>query len=156
MGTSGINADRQRSYLHRIVPRRAFCNGDRNVLIRHCHETWQALSPSNSGQIERFHKTLKRWLRKQKPAGSIEELQAQIDYFVKYYNEVRPHSAKDMMTPLEAWNALDKAALSSTNASSHHKRECVTTRSIALAFSHCDITASCTTPAWAEHSRASD
>ena len=46
--------------------------------------------PQTQGKIERFHKTLKRWLRKQDPATSIAELQGQVDYFVRYYNETRP------------------------------------------------------------------
>ena len=48
--------------------------------------------PQTQGKIERFHKTLKRWLRKRDRANSIAELQAQIDTFVRYYNEERTHS----------------------------------------------------------------
>ncbi len=65
--------------------------------------------PQTQGKIERFHKTLKRWLRKRPPAGSIAELQGQVDYFVRYYNEVRPHSARAMVPPKQAYDALDKA-----------------------------------------------
>ena len=39
--------------------------------------------PQTQGKIERFHKTLKRWLRKRDRATSIAELQAQIDTFVR-------------------------------------------------------------------------
>ncbi len=66
--------------------------------------------PQTQGKIERFHKTLKRWLRKQDRAGSIAELQGQVDYFVRYYNETRPHSARGMVPPKRAFDALDKAA----------------------------------------------
>lgn len=65
--------------------------------------------PQTQGKIERFHKTLKRWLKKQPIAPSIEQLQTQIDYFIRYYNEVRPHSARAMIPPKQAWNSLDKA-----------------------------------------------
>lgn len=66
--------------------------------------------PQTQGKIERFHKTLKRWLGKQRRATTIADLQAQIDWFVRYYNETRPHSARGMVPPKEAWDALDKAA----------------------------------------------
>jgi transposase InsO family protein len=66
--------------------------------------------PQTQGKIERFHQTLKRWLKKRRLATSTAELQAQLDQFVTYYNEVRPHSARGGLTPAEAWQALDKAA----------------------------------------------
>jgi len=58
--------------------------------------------------IERYHQTLKKWLKKQPGAASIAELQAQIDRFVTYYNEVRPHTARGC-PPMLAWRAFDKA-----------------------------------------------
>ena len=65
--------------------------------------------PQTQGKIERFHKTLKRWLGGR--AQSIVELyQGQVDYFVRYYNETRPHSARGMVPPKQAFDALDKAA----------------------------------------------
>jgi transposase len=66
--------------------------------------------PQTQGKIERFHQTLKRWLRKQDPAASIAELQGQVDVFVRYYNEIRPHSARGMVPPKQAFDALVKAA----------------------------------------------
>lgn len=66
--------------------------------------------PQTQGKIERFHQTLKRWLRKQDPAGSIAELQSQLDFFVRYYNETRPHSARGMIPPKQAFDALAKAS----------------------------------------------
>jgi hypothetical protein len=41
-----------------------------------------ARPPQTQGKIERFHQTLKRWLRKQDPVASIAELQGQVDFFV--------------------------------------------------------------------------
>ena len=66
--------------------------------------------PQTQGKIERFHQTLKRWLRKQAPADSIAELQQQVNFFVRYYNETRPHSARGMIPPKQAFDALTKAA----------------------------------------------
>lgn len=65
--------------------------------------------PQTQGKIERFHKTLKRWLRKQPKAATLTQLQSQIDWFVRYYNEQRPHSARGMIPPRQAWDQLDKA-----------------------------------------------
>jgi transposase InsO family protein len=66
--------------------------------------------PQTQGKIERFHQTLKRWLRKQDPAATIAELQGQVDFFVRYYNETRTHSARGMVPPRQAFDALAKAS----------------------------------------------
>ena len=65
--------------------------------------------PQTCGKVERFHQTLKKFLSKQTPALTIAELQAQVDRFVAYYNEVRPHRAKGRMTPRAAFESRDKA-----------------------------------------------
>jgi hypothetical protein len=65
--------------------------------------------PQTCGKVERFHQTLKKFLNKQPKAATIAELQAQVDRFVAYYNEVRPHRAKGRMTPLAAFDSRDKA-----------------------------------------------
>ena len=65
--------------------------------------------PQTCGKVERFHQTVKRFLAKQPHAETIEELQAQLDRFVTYYNEVRPHRAKNRMTPKAAFGSRDKA-----------------------------------------------
>lgn len=66
--------------------------------------------PQTCGKVERFHQTLKRWLAKQPGAGTIVELQSQLDRFAAYYNEVRPHRALRRRTPAEAYAARPKAA----------------------------------------------
>jgi transposase InsO family protein len=65
--------------------------------------------PQTCGKVERFHQTLKKFLRKQPRAATIKQLQAQVDRFVAYYNEVRPHRAKGRKTPLSAFGSRDKA-----------------------------------------------
>lgn len=64
--------------------------------------------PQTQGKVERYHQTLKKFLRKQDPADAIAELQSQIDRFVEIYNETRPHTARGC-PPMKAWRALDKA-----------------------------------------------
>jgi transposase InsO family protein len=65
--------------------------------------------PQTCGKVERFHQTLKTFLERQSPASSLRVLQRQIDRFVEYYNTNRPHRAKGRITPLEAYEARDKA-----------------------------------------------
>jgi transposase InsO family protein len=65
--------------------------------------------PQTCGKVERFHQTLKRFLGKQSRAGTIEQLQAQVDRFVAYYNDVRPHRAKARKTPQAAFESRAKA-----------------------------------------------
>jgi len=65
--------------------------------------------PQTCGKIERWHQTLKKFLRKQTPAASIRVLQRQLDGFVTYYNDVRPHRSLGRRTPRSAYDARDKA-----------------------------------------------
>lgn len=64
--------------------------------------------PQTQGKVERYHLTLKKWLRKRPCVATLDELQAQIDRFVTYYNEVRPHQARGC-PPMQAYRALDRA-----------------------------------------------
>ena len=65
--------------------------------------------PQTCGKVERFHQTLKKFLSKQRAAATIAELQAQVDRFIDYYNEVRPHRAKGRRPPKLAFDSRDKA-----------------------------------------------
>jgi transposase InsO family protein len=65
--------------------------------------------PQTCGKVERFHQTMKAFLARQPPAGSIAELQTQVDRFVAYYNEVRPHRARERRPPRVAFEARAKA-----------------------------------------------
>ena len=59
--------------------------------------------------IERFHQTLKKSLAKQEPATTKRQLQAQLDRFVAYYNERRPHRGIGRRTPMAVFSAREKA-----------------------------------------------
>jgi transposase InsO family protein len=65
--------------------------------------------PQTCGKVERFHQTLKKFLNKQKKARSVVELQAQVDRFIAYYNDIRPHRAKGRTTPRAAFDSRAKA-----------------------------------------------
>jgi transposase InsO family protein len=77
--------------------------------------------PQTCGKVERFHQTLKRFLRKQAPARSIAELQFQLDAFRDYYNNRRPHRALNRQTPLAVFNALIKARPTRQLAPTDHR-----------------------------------
>ena len=65
--------------------------------------------PQTCGKVERFHQTEKRFLAKQEPAGTVRALQTQLDHFVDYYNNTRPHRGINRQTPITAFNARTKA-----------------------------------------------
>jgi transposase InsO family protein len=65
--------------------------------------------PQTQGKVERFHQTLKRWLAKQDRPDDLAALQALLDRFRAYYNDVRPHRAIGRRTPAEVYAAREKA-----------------------------------------------
>lgn len=68
-----------------------------------------AYHPQTCGKVERFHQTLKRFLKKQPAARSLAELQQQLDAFRAYYNYIRPHRALNRQTPMAVFKSLLKA-----------------------------------------------
>jgi transposase InsO family protein len=65
--------------------------------------------PQTCGKVERFHQTLKGFLAKQAKAETIAELQRQVNAFVDYYNDERPHAAVGRRPPRRAFEVRDKA-----------------------------------------------
>jgi transposase InsO family protein len=64
--------------------------------------------PQTCGKVERFHQTLKKALAKNDPATSRKVLQRQLDTFVEYYNDIRPHKETGRRPPAVAYGARDK------------------------------------------------
>jgi transposase InsO family protein len=64
--------------------------------------------PQTCGKVERFHQSLKKFMTKQEPATTKKLLQGQLNRFVEYYNEQRPHRSLGRRTPLEAYGAREK------------------------------------------------
>ena len=62
------------------------------------HTKTRARRPQTNGICERFHKTMLQEFYqvafRKKIYKSIEELQADLDQWMKYYNEERPHSGR--------------------------------------------------------------
>jgi transposase InsO family protein len=77
--------------------------------------------PQTCGKVERFHQTLKKHLTKQDVATTLSELQAQLDRFVTYYNEQRPHRALARRTPAEAFAARLKAHPAASIPATHFR-----------------------------------
>jgi len=66
--------------------------------------------PQTQGKVERFHKTLKKWLVGQPDVASIKELQRQVNRFLALYNEWRPHQAHGC-PPMRIYREREKAVL---------------------------------------------
>ena len=77
--------------------------------------------PQTCGKVERLHQTLKRYLDAQKPAQTLPALQAQLDRFVHYYNDIRPHRALHGRTPLQAYNTRIKAKPAAVKPVTHFR-----------------------------------
>ena len=65
--------------------------------------------PQTCGKVERFHQTLKKRLRAQEPAATLDQLQTQLDDFLQIYNSQRPHRSLGRRTPDEVYGARPKA-----------------------------------------------
>ena len=64
--------------------------------------------PTTQGKIERFHRTLKTWLKAQPPAQTHQDLQQQLHDFQTLYNTQRKHRAINRRTPHQAYTATPK------------------------------------------------
>jgi transposase InsO family protein len=66
--------------------------------------------PQTCGKVERFHQTMKRWLRRQPTTKDLAQFQGKLDWFRDYYNTRRPHRALGRRPPAVAFEARPKAA----------------------------------------------
>ena len=77
--------------------------------------------PQTQGKVERFHQTVKKWLRAQPPAPDLAALQRQLNRFLRYYNTVRPHRALSRRTPTQAYTARTKATPAKPAINVHYR-----------------------------------
>ena len=56
-------------------------------------------SPTTTGKVERFHRTLRTEFLAGRTFASLEEAQAELDAWVASYNAQRPHQSLGMATP---------------------------------------------------------
>jgi transposase InsO family protein len=71
--------------------------------------TGRPFHPQTTGKVERFQQTLKKWLRRQRLAADLDELQGQLDEFCQIYNHERPHQGIGRMTPISRWQASTRS-----------------------------------------------
>jgi transposase InsO family protein len=57
-------------------------------------------SPTTTGKVERFHKTIRNEFLTGRVFGSIEEAQEELDGWVVQYNTMRPHQGIGMVPPI--------------------------------------------------------
>jgi hypothetical protein len=57
-------------------------------------------SPTTTGKVERFHKTVRAEFLTDRAFASIEEAQRELDGWVERYNTVRPHQGIGMVPPI--------------------------------------------------------
>ena len=89
---------------------------ERRVLYKHS----TPYHPQTCGKVERWHRTLKKFLAKH-PASTLFEMQAVLFEVVRYYNEVRPHRARNRQTPLVAYEGRDKMPAGTLIDQPHHR-----------------------------------
>jgi hypothetical protein len=77
--------------------------------------------PQTQGKIERFHRTLKLWLKQQLLVENTEQLQLQLNQFQVIYNQERPHKALGLKTPDFAYNATVKAVAPKSSLGGHYR-----------------------------------
>ena len=66
------------------------------------HLLTQPRSPTTTGKIERFHRSLRtEFLSQQRPFANLTAAQQALDEWVAHYNNDRPHQSLNMTTPAE-------------------------------------------------------
>ena len=74
------------------------------------HLLTQPRSPTTTGKIERFHRTLRNeFLSGHAPFTSLKVAQQALDEWVDFYNTARPHQALQMATPASRFTAATSA-----------------------------------------------
>lgn len=66
------------------------------------HLLTQPRSPTTTGKIERFHRSMRAEFLSNRPAfANLRAAQQALDEWVNYYNSARPHQSLDMATPAQ-------------------------------------------------------
>jgi len=81
------------------------------------HRLTQPRSPTTTGKIERFHRTLRVEFRTDRVFEDIGAAQRELDEWVQDYNENRPHQAIGMVSPVKRFERSSMAPVVSMRAS---------------------------------------
>ena len=65
-------------------------------------------SPTTTGKIERFHRTLRAEFGTGLPFDTLEQAQSELDDWVEHYNRDRPHQSLDMAPPAARFTPADR------------------------------------------------
>jgi transposase InsO family protein len=96
--------------------------------------TSKPFHPQTCGKVERFQQTLKKWLAARRhPAGTLDDLNAQLEQFRRYYNHQRPHRGIGRQTPWQRWNSADKAGPGGAIPLQQHHQATITANGVAPA-----------------------
>jgi Integrase core domain len=85
------------------------------------HTTTKAYSPQTNGMCERFNKTMKQEFfdtaMRKKIYTSLDDLQLDLDIWLEYFNNERPHSGKYCYgkTPMQTFQDSKKLAVEKNN-----------------------------------------
>jgi hypothetical protein len=78
------------------------------------HLLTQPRSPTTTGKIERFHRSMRAEFLSNRPAfTNLKAAQQALDEWVAYYNNQRPHQSLDMATPAQRFIPSDIASMQS-------------------------------------------
>jgi transposase InsO family protein len=80
------------------------------------HRLTQPRSPTTTGKIERFHRSLRSEFRTDRVFASIAVLQVELDEWVEDYNTNRPHQAIGMDAPVQRFQRDGLAAVTPLRA----------------------------------------
>jgi transposase InsO family protein len=87
------------------------------------HLLTQPRSPTTTGKIERFHRSLRaEFLSSQAPFPNLKVAQQALDEWVEDYNTARPHQALKMATPAERFHAGAPPSPPSNSTTGHRDR----------------------------------
>jgi len=75
------------------------------------HRLTQPRSPTTTGKIERFHRSLRAEFRTDRVFADLVTAQADLDEWVADYNSNRPHQAIGMVTPAERFGQQPSATV---------------------------------------------
>jgi transposase InsO family protein len=94
------------------------------------HILTQPRSPTTTGKIERFHKTLRLELDTKQVFKNLTTAQQALDEWVVHYNTQRPHRSLDDATPASRFNAGERPLREAERAGDYWVARKVTTNGI--------------------------
>jgi transposase InsO family protein len=95
------------------------------------HLLTQPRSPTTTGKIERFHRTLRAEFDTRRSFPSLRVAQQALDEWVGYYNTQRPHQALDDATPVQRFQMAPAAGSGSASPAAPARPEAKSSRAAA-------------------------